>query len=164
MGTLAQAADVGAAQSGLSIIGPPEHGTPDQNKAWWDSLSDTAKVAILRDNPDLVRNLDGIPVIDRDAANRAVLQREIDKLQAEASQLARANPNDPRSPNQGDWPGKERLDQITCQLNALHGIENRLDHPGPAQQQAFLVGLDISGDGKAIVSSGNPDTAADVAT
>jgi len=164
VGTLAQAADVGAAQSGLSIIGPPEHGTPDQNKAWWDSLSDTAKVAILRDNPDLVRNLDGIPVIDRDAANRAVLQREIDKLQAEASQLARANPNDPRSPNQGDWPGKERLDQITCQLNALHGIENRLDHPGPAQQQAFLVGLDISGDGKAIVSSGNPDTAADVAT
>jgi hypothetical protein len=55
-------------------------------------------------------------------------------------------------------------DQITGQLNALHGIESRLDHPGPAQQQAFLIGLDISGDGRAIVSSGNPDTAADVAT
>ena len=162
--TLAQAADIGAAQSGLSIIGPPEHGTPDQNKAWWDSLSDTAKVAILRDNPDLVRNLDGIPVIDRDAANRAVLHREIDKLQSEATQLARANPNDPHSPNQSDWPGKEHLDQITGQLNALHGIQDRLDHPAPGKPQAFLIGLDTSGDGKAIVSSGNPDTAANVAT
>jgi hypothetical protein len=163
-GTLAQAADAGAAQSGLSIIGPPEHGTPDQNKAWWDSLSDTAKVAILRDNPDLVRNLDGIPVVDRDAANRAVLQREIDKLQSEATQLARANPNDPRSLNQSDWAGKERLDQIAGQLNALHGIQNRLDHPEPGKPQAFLIGLDTTGDGKAIVSSGNPDTAANVAT
>jgi hypothetical protein len=164
VGTLAQAADVGAGQSGLSIIGPPEHGTPSENKAWWDSLSDTAKGVILRDNPDLVRNLDGVPVVDRDSANRAVLHREIEKLQAEATELARANPNDPRSRNQADWPGKEKLDELNGKLNGLHDIENRLNKTGTGGKQTFLLGLDTGGDGKAIVSVGNPDTAANVAT
>ncbi|MEC3982316.1 alpha/beta hydrolase [Amycolatopsis sp. H20-H5] len=164
VGTLAQAAEVGAGQSGLSIIGPPEHGTPGENNAWWDSLSDTAKGAILRDNPDLVRNLDGIPVVDRDSANRAVLNREIEKLKAEASDIARTNPNDPRSRTQLDWPGKEKLDAVNAKINGLHAIENRLNQPGPGVQQAFLISLDTSADGKAVVSSGNPDTAANVAT
>jgi hypothetical protein len=164
VGTLAQAADVGAGQSGLSITDPPPGGTPGDNKAWWDSLSDTAKAAILRDAPDLVRNLDGVPIVDRDAANRAVLNREMDKLQAEATEIARGNPNDPRSHNQTDWPGKEKLEEINGKLNGLHAIEARLNQPQPGQQQAFLIGLDTSGDGKAIVSSGNPDTAKNVAT
>jgi hypothetical protein len=164
VGTLAQAADAGAAQSGLSIIGPPEGGTPTDNKAWWDSLSDTAKVAVLQNAPDMIRNLDGIPVVDRDAANRAVLQREIDRLRAEATEVSRANPNDPRTPNQSDWAGKEKLDEIAAKLDGLRAIQNWLEHPGPGQQQAFLVGLDTGGDGKAIISAGNPDKARNVAT
>ncbi|WP_332845806.1 alpha/beta hydrolase [Amycolatopsis mongoliensis] len=140
VGTLAQAAQVGAAQSGLSIIGPPEGGTPDQAKAWWDSLSDTAKGAILRDNPDLVRNLDGIPVADRDAANRTVLAHEIARLRGDTSEQGR------------------------LELQGLLDIDKRLNHAEPGQPQAFLVGLDTSGQGKAIVASGNPDTAANVAT
>ncbi|OXM49208.1 alpha/beta hydrolase [Amycolatopsis alba] len=129
--TLAQAADAGAAQSGLSIIGPPENGSPGDNKAWWASLSDTAKVALLRGNPGLVGNLDGVPAADRDAANRAVLASEIARLQG-----------DPK-------------------LKGLEAIQQRLDRSDPP---AFLLGLDTSGDGKAIVSAGNPDTAANVAT
>ncbi|GAA4530138.1 hypothetical protein GCM10023192_18100 [Amycolatopsis samaneae] len=164
VGTLAQAAEIGAGQGGLSAAGPPEHARPGEVKAWWDSLSDSAKAAILREGPDLIRNLDGIPVLDRDAANRAVLKREIEKLQTEATRIARTNPNNPRTPNQSDWPGKEKLDAIAAKLKGLHDIENRLDRPGPGQQQAFLIGLDTSGDGKAIVSSGNPDTAKNVAT
>ncbi|MFD8495018.1 alpha/beta hydrolase [Amycolatopsis sp. NPDC059657] len=153
--SLAQAADAGTRQSGLSIIGPPEGGTPGDNKAWWASLSDTAKATILRDNPDLVRNLDGIPVVDRDSANRAVLQREIGKLEVERTELSRAAPG---------YGNKVKLDEVTAKLNGLHNIEIRLNHPVPGQQQAFLIGLDTTGDGKAIVSSGNPDTAKNVAT
>ncbi|AUI57436.1 alpha/beta hydrolase [Amycolatopsis sp. BJA-103] len=130
-GTLAQAADTGAAQSGLSIIGPPENGSPGDNKAWWDSLSDTAKVALLQGNPGLVGNLDGIPATDRDAANRAVLASEIARLQG-----------DPK-------------------VKGLEAIARRLDQPEP---RAFLLGLNTGGDGKAIVSAGNPDTATNVAT
>ncbi|MFD9892819.1 alpha/beta hydrolase [Amycolatopsis sp. NPDC059027] len=140
VGTLAQAAEVGAGQGGLSVIGPPEHARPGEVKAWWDSLSDTAKGTILRDNPDLIRNLDGIPVVDRDAANRAVLKREIDRFRS-----------DPSPEGQG-------------KLRGLLEIDKRLRQPGAGQQQAFLMGLDTSGDGKVIVASGNPDTAANVAT
>ncbi|SDY16177.1 Alpha/beta hydrolase [Amycolatopsis xylanica] len=162
--SLAQAADAGDRQSGLSIIGPPEGGTPGDNKAWWASLSDTAKGVILRDNPDLVRNLDGIPIVDRDAANRAVLHREIGKLEAEASALARGNPNSSRVNNPVDWPGKEKLDAVLGKLDGLRAIDARLNHPAGGQSQAFLIGLDVTGDGKAIVSAGNPDTARNVAT
>ena len=61
-------------------------------------------------------------------------------------------------------PGKERLDRINAELNGLHAIENRLNAPDQGRHQAFLIGLDINGNGKAVVSSGNPDTAANVAT
>jgi hypothetical protein len=140
VGTLAQAADVGAGQSGLSITEPPPGGTPGDNKAWWDSLSDTAKGTLLRDRPDWVGNLDGIPVVDRDAANRSVLAHEINRLQSDTSE---------------EGKGK---------LHGLLDIDKRLNQPGKTQQQAFLMGLDTSGDGRAIVSSGNPDTAMNVAT
>ncbi|WP_370947778.1 alpha/beta hydrolase [Amycolatopsis sp. cg5] len=140
--SLAQAADAGGRQSGLSIIGPPEGGTPGDNKAWWATLSDTAKGVILRDNPDLVRNLDGIPIVDRDAANRAVLQREIGRLAA----------------------AQAKGDDVAGKLEGLRAIEARLNSSSVGQPQAFLIGLDASGDGQAIVSAGNPDTATNVAT
>lgn len=138
VGTLAQAADIGAAQSGLSIIGPPENGSPSDNKAWWASLSDTAKVALLQGNPGIVGNLDGIPAADRDAANRAVLAREITRLQGDPNEQSK--------------------------LKGLETIRERLEHAEPGKPQAFLLGLDTGGDGKAIVSAGNPDKAENVAT
>lgn len=140
VGTLAQAADVGGAQSGLSIIGPPEGGTPSDVKAWWNSLSDTAQFALLQANPGFIGNLDGIPAEDRDAANRAVLAQEITRLQSDTSEA-----------------GQHKL-------RGLVDIDNRLNHPQPGQPQAFLLGLNTADDGKAIVSIGNPDKAANVAT
>ncbi|MEU6644194.1 alpha/beta hydrolase [Saccharomonospora sp. NPDC046836] len=144
-GTLAQAADAGTAQSGLTIIGPPPEGTPADNKAWWYSLSDTAKAAVFRNNPEWIGNLDGIPCVDRDAANRIILDREITRHQSVVDH------------NPGDEDAKGKLD-------GLRTIESRLNSPQPGQQQAFLLGLNTRDDGKAIVSAGNPDTAADVAT
>ena len=114
---------------------PKPNGTPAENRAWWDGLSDSAQASVLRDNPDLIRNLDGIPVVDRDAANRAVLQREIDKLPAD----------DPKR-------------------RGLAAIHDRLGATGDGKPPAFLIALDTSGDGTAVVAAGNPDTAANVAT
>ncbi|WP_020662201.1 alpha/beta hydrolase [Amycolatopsis benzoatilytica] len=114
---------------------PKPNGTAAENRAWWDSLSDSAQSSILRDNPDLIRNLDGIPVVDRDSANRVVLQQEIDKLAAD----------DPKQ-------------------RGLAAIRDRLAATGDGKPPAFLVALDTSGDGTAVVAAGNPDTAANVAT
>lgn len=145
VGTLAQAADVGAGQSGLTITGPPPGGTPEENKAWWYSLSDTAKMAVFQNSPEWIGNLDGIPCTDRDAANQITLGREITRLQAAVD----------HNPGDEDAKGK---------LGGLKAIESRLTAPEPGRQQALLLGLDTSGDGKAIVASGNPDTATNVAT
>lgn len=133
--SLAQAAGAGAAQNGLTTIGPPPGATPGENRAWWDSLSGTAQGAILRDNPDLVRNLDGIPVKDRDAANRVVLQRETDRLKKDPSDAAKVK------------------------LQGLTDISARLASTGPGKPQAYLMELDPSGDGKAVAAAGNPDAA-----
>ncbi|WP_436502074.1 alpha/beta hydrolase [Actinokineospora sp. HUAS TT18] len=49
-------------------------------------------------------------------------------------------------------------------LGGLDTIEKRLTSPQAGQQQAYLLGIDSSGNGRAIVAIGNPDTAANVAT
>jgi hypothetical protein len=152
-GKLPRAAGAGTGQGGTSIIGPSGCGTPGDNRAWWDSLSDTERATVLRDTPDWVRNLDGIPVLDRDSANRTALQREIANLQTRAGELALTDP--------ADWVSRDELHR---ELDGLRAIAHRLSHPDPVSPQAFLLGLDTTGDGKAIVASGNPDTARNVAT
>ncbi|MDT8915920.1 alpha/beta hydrolase [Amycolatopsis sp. PS_44_ISF1] len=138
--TSAQAVDASAALGGPTMPAPPPGGTPGDNRAWWDGLPDTVQAAVLRDAPDLVRNLDGIPVVDRDAANRVVLQRETSRWQGDPSEAAKA---------------KRR---------GLEAIRTRLDAAGPGQPRAYLVGLDTGGQGRAIVAAGNPDTSVNVAT
>lgn len=61
--------------------------SPTDVKKWWDGLSQAEQDGILRQNPDAIRNLDGIPAAVRDRANRLVLPREIAALRAREKQL-----------------------------------------------------------------------------
>ncbi|MDN5743925.1 MAG: hypothetical protein L0H31_02255, partial [Nocardioidaceae bacterium] len=48
--------------------------------AWWRTLSRAQKQALLTEHPHLVGNAGGIPAGDRDEANRAALDSDIDRL------------------------------------------------------------------------------------
>lgn len=86
--------------------------------------------------PDRIGNLDGIPALVRDAANRDNLQLLMGKLEAR---------DDTKS---------------QTQLAGLREIDRQLR--AGRQPPMFLLGIGDEGNGRAIVSFGNPDTARNV--
>ncbi|MFD5693571.1 alpha/beta hydrolase [Streptomyces rubiginosohelvolus] len=109
----------------------PQNATPAQRKAWWDGLSPEERERYIELVPERIGNLDGIPVLARDAANRRSLPALIDKLEGVDTDKARD------------------------QLAGLREIERQLNENG--KPPMYLIGVGDEGNGRAIVSFGNPD-------
>ncbi|MEW2548982.1 alpha/beta hydrolase [Streptomyces sp. NPDC047002] len=115
----------------------PAGAAPAAVKGWWDGLPPALRAAYEEDCPELVGNLDGIPAAVRDRANRTNLDALIGRLA-----------------HRRDDASRERL-------AGLRRIREQLaagGHPRP-----YLLGIGNEGNGRAIVSFGNPDTARNVA-
>lgn len=118
--------------------------SPADRKKWWDGLSDAQREEYLASYPDVIGNLDGIPALTRDEANRENLQLLIAKFSGEAGETA-----------------KVRLDglkeiQHQLDLNATARLTDRREPP------MYLLGIADQGTGRAIVAYGNPDTSRNV--
>ncbi|MGW1224940.1 alpha/beta hydrolase [Streptomyces sp. NPDC002530] len=105
-------------------------------KAWWNGLSQQERDRYLELSPDRIGNLDGIPVADRDAANRRHLPDLISKLEG-----------------QTDKQSKEKL-------AGLREIDRQLKEG--SQPPMYLIGISDEGNGRAVVAYGNPDTSQNV--
>ncbi|MFI1935232.1 alpha/beta hydrolase [Streptomyces sp. NPDC020330] len=128
-----------AAGSYLKNAIPHDEG-PAERKAWWAGLTDEQREEYLAVYPDQIGNLDGIPALVRDAANRDNLQLLMGKLE-----------------------GRNDEDSAT-KLAALREIDRQLRVvPGAGEPPMYLLGIGDQGNGRAIVSYGNPDTARNVA-
>lgn len=114
----------------------PQNATPAGNKAWWDGLSPEERDRYVELVPERVGNLDGIPVLARDAANRRNLPALIDKLEGVDTDKARD------------------------QLAGLREIERQIEEDG--KPPMYLIGIGDEGNGRAIVSFGNPDASRNV--
>ncbi|MGW4467343.1 alpha/beta hydrolase [Micromonospora sp. NPDC004704] len=134
--------------------GPPPPGTdPVVVRRWWADLSPAQRRWLVTHESATIGGLDGVPVRDRDQANRLLLDRQRAALLAERDALA-AGPPDPVVP--------ARLARIDRTLAGLDVIGDRLANDGGTR--AYLLGLDPAGDGRAIVSIGDPDRAENVVT
>ncbi|MFE9298909.1 alpha/beta hydrolase [Streptomyces niveus] len=114
----------------------PHDATPAERLAWWHGLTAEQREEYLAVHPDLIGNLDGIPAPVRDAANRDNLALLMGKL---------AGAEDDRS---------------RTMLAGLRSIDEQLRAGG--HPPMFLLGVGDEGNGRAIVSYGNPDTARNV--
>ncbi|MGW6535658.1 alpha/beta hydrolase [Streptomyces sp. NPDC055051] len=114
----------------------PTDRSPAERKKWWDGLTDEQREEYLEVAPDLVGGLDGIPATARDEANRTYLPILMDELSREGG------------------------DDAKTKLDALHGIQKKLNEP--SDPPMFLLGIGDEGNGRAIVSYGNPDTSRNV--
>ncbi|QGV78371.1 alpha/beta hydrolase [Streptomyces ficellus] len=110
----------------------PADGSPAELKAWWDALPEEQRREYLDIAPDLIGNLDGIPATARDEANRRLLPLLIGELA------------------QRDDDGSR------TKLEALRMLQDRLSRP--SDPPMYLLGIGDEGNGRAIVSYGNPDT------
>lgn len=116
--------------------GIPYDASPAARREWWARLTDEQREEYLAVYPDLIGNLDGIPALVRDTANRDNLQLLIGKLEGQ---------------------GGERAE---TQLAGLREIDRQLQ--AGRQPPMYLLGIGDEGNGRAIVSYGNPDTARNV--
>jgi Alpha/beta hydrolase len=123
----------------MAPAGPPNPDDPRAVKAWWDGLHEEERDYFRTKGYQTIRNLDGVPAADRDQANRHALTDAIVGLQDQER-------HEPGSTN-----GRR---------DALVNLQKRLE----TDQNLLLIGFDNEGDGKAIVSVGNPDTAKHVST
>lgn len=105
-------------------------------KAWWNGLTQEQRDRYLELSPDQIGSLDGIPVADRDKANRRNLPDLISKLEGKT-----------------DKASQEKL-------AGLREIDRQLKEG--SQPPMYLIGISDEGNGRAIVSYGNPDTSKNV--
>ncbi|MET4672829.1 hypothetical protein ABID94_005736 [Streptomyces sp. PvR018] len=134
------AAAVRQAAGGYLRQGIPHDASPAERKAWWAGLTDEQREEYLAVYPDQIGNLDGIPALVRDAANRDNLQLLMGKL-----------------------AGRDDEDAVT-KLAALREIDRQLGAvQKPGDPPMYLLGIGDQGNGRAIVSYGNPDTSKNVA-
>lgn len=130
------AAAVRDAARGYLKAAIPLDASPAARREWWAALTDEQREEYLAVYPDQIGNLDGIPSLVRDAANRDNLQLLIGKLE-----------------------GRDDAKSET-QLAGLREIDRQLRAGG--QPPMYLLGIGDEGNGRAIVSYGNPDTARNV--
>jgi hypothetical protein len=180
------------AQRGFGFVSPPpvpetvlraQRGrAPADVRAWWDSLTSEQQDQLIHRYPGVVGALDGVPATDRDAANRIILDGELKELKplkdrqeslqhridyilrmADQGRLAEVYPGamPPRAMQMELGTIRDQLAVIGPAL-APYRIEERLENPD--KPPAFLLGHSSAGDGRAIISVGNPDRADNVVT
>jgi pimeloyl-ACP methyl ester carboxylesterase len=142
--------------------------SPAEVTEWWNSMSEEERALFVATAPELVGPLDGIPTDDRDTANRDLLQEEVADLDARIERMEAELANTPRDGRYNDLEAE--IQQLREQRDSLSNLNEQIAEPYTAldangeevSAPHFLLGYDSSGDGRAIVSVGNPDTADNV--
>ena len=135
---------------------PPADASPQENAAWWNSLSEEDKQWMIREHPDVIGNLEGVDYTSRNQANRIMLPRL--KEQAEADLQKFYDDNGPYI----EPALRSERDRLKNRIKALEQIEatlNRENTENPPVPR-YLMQLDASGPNiLAAVSQNNPDDA-----
>jgi len=133
---------------------PPACAEPATVRRWWDRLGPAQQRWLVQHEPDVVGRLDGVPASARDQANRLLLEDHRSRLLNRRSLLLARRI---RTPDEA-----REIARIDRSLDGLDAIGHRLAAThGP---RAYLLALDPAGDGRAVVSVGNPDRADNVLT
>ncbi|MDK0519753.1 alpha/beta hydrolase [Streptomyces sp. ML-6] len=128
----------------LSELGMPQKGaSPEAVQEWWTGLSPSLQAELIHDYPQQIGNCDGIPAVDRDKANRTYLPLLLSSLEAD---YARA--------------GGDEAAALKDKIDGVKGIQQQLERG--REPRPYLLGIGSEGNGRAIVSFGNPDSSKNV--
>lgn len=180
-------ADVSSDSSGVQAAGdnylnslpqPPKDGDPKAIADWWRYLTPEQQAAWISMRPDAVGALDGLPSEVRDEANRMVLAESHGVAQVEYQNWLIKNPEpSPRfqpyiDPTTGsvlegvnvetrEWKEwEEARQEAHKRLDGMDAIQDRFNQTGiNGLPEAYLLGFNAEGNGRAILANGNPDTA-----
>ena len=108
---------------------------------WWQRLDARAQRALVNAAPELIGNLDGIPIAVRNDANREVLRTTIRELELPEGPVGRSQ----------ETQNRQRLDM-------LYGVADALG-PSTANPPRTLLQLDPHDEGKVAIVIGDLETA-----
>jgi hypothetical protein len=128
-----------------ALTTPPCGTAPAKVRRWWQALSPAERRALVAALPGAIGALDGVPTAYRDMANRLLLDEQ--RAQVDRA-LAAATGAEHR-----------RLRQLREGLDFL--ADRLADGAGG---RAYLLRLDLAGEGRAVVAVGDPDSADNVLT
>jgi hypothetical protein len=141
----------------------PSWGTPPaQVSQWWDSKTREQKDALIAAQPDRVGNLDGIPAVDRDAANRTMLAKDLHVVESIAAARHASAAEVEAHPQ--DY-GLDQTDVVRYS-NALEVREGLARNHSRTGSDTFLLIYKpeaFNGQGRAAIAINNPDQASYVA-
>ena len=144
---------------------PPPGASTEQVEQWWESLSEADRDRLIREHPEGLGSLNGVPAWARNSINMQVMNDDLDRVtnaaaqQGVSAEQVRAN------------PGLYGLsaDAITRYNNALkvkEGLEHQSSTGNPNRPRPVMLWkyepLADRGQGRAAVSIGDPDLADDV--
>lgn len=147
---------------------------PQALRDFWAELSAEEKEALIAHDPG-IGNRDGIPAVDRDHINQRFLadlradeQADYDALIAEHPEWSDGFPFDQYGYGERSdayaryqqW--QEKVDGSAQLLRGYDGVGGALGDGPTGNPPRYLLGID--GADRAIIATGNPDTAANVAT
>ncbi len=141
---------------------PTNNIDPNKVKRWWGAQSPEEQGRLLRDYPDKLGNLNGLLVVDRDHANRAVMQQDLDRVTRAATgrhvpvEEVTAHPQ-----NYGLTPAD--VTRYTNALEVKHGLEENRRLTGASTFLQVYEPEKFNGQGRAAIAIGNPDKAAHTA-
>ncbi|MDO5092300.1 MAG: alpha/beta hydrolase [Propionibacteriaceae bacterium] len=143
---------------------PEEDWSPTEVSTWYNSLTESERQELIRNHPDVIGNLDGIPMSARDQANRIRLLGE-DGAGGEPGQVIKDAEQEQREAlESGD---KDRIHHANQKLQDLYRLEEMIEEQTDANGEPLhLLTLDASGehDVRAAVATGDVDRAENVST
>ncbi|MGF1431724.1 alpha/beta hydrolase [Kitasatospora sp. LaBMicrA B282] len=120
---------------------------PAEWNSWWKGLTPAEQQWFIANHPDLLGNQDGIPAAVRDQVNRAWLTNQLAPIDQKVAH------GTPLTATEQD--ALKKLGPIRDRLN--DDANYTTDQP-----RDYLLGIGTEGQGRAIISFGDPDTATDI--
>ncbi|MFC8717486.1 alpha/beta hydrolase [Kitasatospora sp. NPDC057198] len=154
---------------------PKRGSSPSEVSSWWKGLPPEEQQRLIQTHPEEIGNLDGIPVVVRDQANRSMLPKTREAMQTRLDQVGPEPPygpvgnysmgplGTPESEEHRQW----RIEETTAResIKGIDAIQARIDAGGKdGRPPVYLMGFEAEGNGRAIVAVNNPDTADNVVT
>ncbi|MFI0911936.1 alpha/beta hydrolase [Streptomyces abikoensis] len=153
----------------------PKGGSPKENAEWWKSLGQAERDEYAVMFPSSIGKMDGLPSSVRDEANRILLAETYSRDEERLESLMRREPREYTQkinpvtglPIQGEqektfaWKKWDQEREVLKErISGMKQIQARFDETGSKDlPEAYLLGFDADGLGRAIVANGNPDTA-----
>lgn len=143
---------------------PQKDWSPTEAAAWWGALTEAERRKLIKNHPEAIGNLDGLPGSARDEANRILLPRKLEAAKKHLKDVEEKLDSEGKSRNSH----AEVLLEARRRVKDLAKLNELVSAGGKSHQHYQLLTLEVperyDKDVKAAVAVGDIDKATNVAT